>query len=236
MRLRFPPFASLCLLFGILGYASLHAETTSPRPEAVAHRIARAAGFAQFHRVEHITFTFHARIGDTRIEREWRWWPFKERVTLESAEGGRPFTYARAAVTPQSPERLRAIDRKFVNDSYWLFFPFHVVWDPTVRMESLPDSEFTGDTEASGALRIRYPDDVGYTPGDVYEVYYDDNYRITRWVYRKRGSGTPTRITRWETYEQVGPLTLSLRRPSPEDSDFLVRFSDVSVKWRPPER
>jgi hypothetical protein len=48
-------------------------------------------------------------------------------------------------------------------------------------------------------------------------------------VYRRAGSEKPTRISTWDDYRKVGPLTLSLNRQG-EDQNFRVWFTNVGAK------
>ena len=85
-----------------------------------------------------------------------------------------------------------------------------------------------GDGEARCVV-VSYPAAGGYTPGDVYDLYLDDRYRLTQWVYRRGGAEKPTRISTWEDHREVGPLTLSLNHQG-EDENFRVWFTNVGVK------
>jgi hypothetical protein len=76
---------------------------------------------------------------------------------------------------------------------------------------------------------VTYPATGGYTPGDVYDLYLDDDYRLIQWVYRHGGSEKPTRISTWNDHRKVGPLTLSLNHQG-EDQNFRVWFTNVGVK------
>jgi len=217
-----------CLLPVLLAATGPGLDARSP--EQTAGRIAMAAGYLDFHKVGHIEFAFHARIGDKNVERSWIWWPATDRVRFEPT-AGKPVTYFRDHLSDATPAILREIDQNFVNDSYWLIFPFKVVWDRTVTLEGIEPENHTAGIEASGGLRVVYPEDAGYTPGDVYEVYYDDDFLITHWVFRKGGGPEPSRITEWTNYQAIGPLTLSLDRPGYRDDAFRVWFSDVRVKY-----
>jgi len=76
---------------------------------------------------------------------------------------------------------------------------------------------------------VTYPSTGGYTPGDVYELFLDNEYKLTHWVYRRGGSPEPTRITTWEDHRHVGPLTLSLMHQGAE-GNFRLWFTNVGVK------
>lgn len=232
-RLTGPMFQRPLLSFfaTFLSLNALPAEPAEP-PEQVAYKIATGVGLQEFHKIERLDFTFNAKIGDETVERSWRWWPRQDRVRYLPDDGS-PVDYLRVTISKNSSEEARDIDRNFVNDSYWLLFPFKVVWDDSVTLENIPADDFTSDIRAKGGLKVSYPEGVGYSPGDVYELYYEEHYLIKEWVFRKGGGDTPTRITAWEDYDLVGPLALSLSRPATDGSDFQVWFSEVAVKWAP---
>jgi hypothetical protein len=103
-------------------------------------------------------------------------------------------------------------------------------WDQsaTVTVDEAPLNLPIGTGQAK-RLTVRYPANEGYTPGDVYELFVDSSDRIVQWIYRKGGDPKPTRITTWEDYKKVGPLTLSLDHNS-HDGAFRVWFTDVAVR------
>ena len=85
-----------------------------------------------------------------------------------------------------------------------------------------------GDAQ-SRRIIVRYPPSGGYTPGDVYELYIDENDRILAWVYKHGGSEEPTLIAAWKKHRSFGPIVISLDHPG-QDNSFRVWFTDVAVK------
>lgn len=191
-------------------------------------KVAEASGLSAFEQVESIEYSFNLELTNRSMVRTWTWWPKSDKVQLKRAgKNSEVIAYTRGeGMDPK-------IDRQFINDLYWLVFPFVVVWDDSVRLESMDPSAFTAGIEAAGGIRVLYPDGVGYTPGDVYEIYYDSDYLITHWVFRKGGSAKPSRITAWEDYEKFGPLNLSLNRPEYPQGAFRIWFTDVAVTTVP---
>jgi hypothetical protein len=67
------------------------------------------------------------------------------------------------------------IDRAFINDKFRALIPFQLVWD---------DVEYTTETlvaapisqKLMNKLTITYPDKGGYTPGDAYDIFFDEDY------------------------------------------------------------
>ena len=194
-------------------------------PREILNQVADAAGLSSFESVESISYTFNAEIGAKEVSRGWTWFPKEDRVIYLPGLSGE-VSYLRSDL--ESDETLAGVDQKFINDLYWLIFPFVAAWDATTTIEVIPEGNFTNNIEAAGGLEVIYPDGVGYTPGDVYEIYYDEDFLVTDWVFRKGGSETPSRITAWENYENFGPLAISLNRTSGTDN-FRIFFSDVAV-------
>lgn len=197
----------------------------------VAQRIGSAYGIENFHQVEELRYTFNAQLGPKRINRSWSWQPAADRVVFKgiAAQGG-PLTYERHSLQTDPTARLKKVDAWFINDLYWLLFPFQLVWDPTVQVKEdsgrykMP----IGNGDAKKVV-VTYPPTGGYTPGDVYELYVDEDYRILQWIYRKGGAKEPTRIATWEDHRRFGMITISLNRMGPDET-FRVWFTDMAIK------
>ena len=202
-----------------------------PSHTTVAQRIGNAYGVENFHQVEELRYTFNVQLGEKQISRSWGWQPAADRVVFNgsSAQGG-PLTYERRTLQAQPTADLKKVDAWFVNDLYWLLFPFQIAWDATaeVKQESGRHKLPIGPGEAEKVI-VTYPPTGGYTPGDVYELYIDADYRILQWIYRKGGAPEPTRISTWEDQLRFGPITIALDHQGP-DKNFRVWFTDVAVK------
>ncbi len=196
----------------------------------VAEKIANVYGAASFDKVNSIKFTFNVQKGKKQVHRSWYWEPKTGLVKFLSYNKEKPFTYFRKQLSENPTDELKSIDSKFINDQYWLLFPLHLVLDKNVNV-SLDKGMFKlpiGEGETKRVI-VEYSGGKGYTPNDKYELYIDNNYKIVQWIYRRNNSPTPTRLTKWEDYKQVGPLYLSLNRPG-KDGSFRVWFTDVEVK------
>ncbi len=196
-------------------------------PEDAMRKIAQAAGVDGFGAVKVISYTFHADLGDKAFVRSWTWLPESNTVTLHGKTAEEDIRYHRDKM--DSDASLAETDKQFVNDLYWLIFPIQVAWDSGVIIEQLPEDAAAVVPDAFAGLRVRYPDGVGYTPGDVYDLYYDKDYIITNWVFRRGGSEEPTMVSEWKDYETFGPLNISLNRPAPDQS-VRIWFENVAVE------
>lgn len=197
---------------------------------SVAEEISNVYGASSFDKVESIKFTFNVQKGEKQVHRSWYWEPKTGVVKLSSNGQEKPFTYLRKQLSENPSEGLKNIDGKFINDQYWLLFPLHLVQDKnvTVHLEEGKYKLPIGEGESRRAI-VEYSGGNGYTPNDKYELYIDDNFKIIQWIYRRNNSPTPTRLTKWENYQNIGPLYLSLNRPGIDES-FRVWFTDVEVK------
>jgi hypothetical protein len=191
--------------------------------------VADAYGIQSFGSVDKIRYTFNVKVGERRVRRSWVWEPHANQVTFE--KNGKPFTYNRNEMNNNPPEEFKKIDAQFINDQYWLLFPFHLVWDDKANIENTGEHRLPMGDGNGERLVVTYPPTGGYTPGDVYELFIDNNHRISQWIYRRGGSPKPTRIATWEDHRAVGPLTICFNHKG-SDGGFHLWFSDVAVKLK----
>jgi hypothetical protein len=227
--------ASAFLLGGAVFYIA--AETMRGHGEKdpaqqLAHEVAERYGVEAWDDVEELNFTFHATVDGRDITRRWQWQPEDGTVTYhgDGASPEEPVRYFRKAVNRPGAEGLLEIDKKFVNDSFWLLFPYHLVWDDKARLSLEEDVPAPISGESAVKLTITYPETGGYTPGDAYDMWLGEDGTIHEWVYRKSNAEEPTRAVMWEQHQEFGKLTLALDHPGPPGSDFRVWFTDVEVK------
>lgn len=196
---------------------------------SAAQEIASAYGLEGWDQIERIEFTFNVQAGDRRVQRHWTWDIAAGEVTREQ-EDSEPVSFPVADGSIMLPvgvelsgESAKA-HRQFVNDSYWFLFPFQIVWsDPQVTDHGdtpLP----IGDGEAR-KVTVQYAGKGGYTPGDAYDLFVDDNGRIVQWVFRRGGKAEGSAVT-WDAHHELGPIVVSLEHGHP-DRDFRLWFSEV---------
>lgn len=220
-------FRLIPLLFIAISACAGHPTETGQA--AVRQRIGNAYGVQSFAQVEQIQYTFNVRIGEKHISRFWLWEPKLNRVTFKGTDYTEAVSYLRHDIETTASAALKKVDAWFINDNYWLLFPFHMVWDTQATVEDSGRQKLPiGDGKAARVV-VRFPASGGHTPGDVYEVFLDDQDRLTQWVYRRGGSEQPTRVTTWEKHRRVGPMLVSLDHRG-SDENFRVWFTGVGVK------
>jgi hypothetical protein len=193
--------------------------------------IARAYGVEKAHEIEALKFAFNVKQGGAVVRREWQWDVAENRVTYRGpgpAGGSIETTYLRDRLSEGDALLNKKVDEWFVNDQYWLLFPFHLVWDKTVRITREGNETMPIAPQQAEHLRVVYPEDSAKA-GDVYDVYVDTNHLIKEWSYHPRGSVEPTYVTTWEDHAKAGPVLLSLNRQG-RGADLRIWFDDVSVK------
>ena len=195
----------------------------------IRQKVAEAYGIQSFGQIEQMRYTFNVQAGDKHVSRSWIWQPKTDEVIFTAGSEAQPVTYNRKKISAATPDNLRKIDGRFINDNYWLLFPIHMAWDHQAKVDEVGRQDLPIGSGKASCLVVSYPPEGGYTPGDVYDLFLDDNFRIIQWIYRKGGSKVPTRVAAWDDYRQVGPLVLSLNRPG-ADKNFRVWFTNVAVK------
>ena len=212
------------LFLGMLSWAQ-------ERPP-IAEQIAKTYGLDAFGQIEEIRYTFNR--ADINLSRTWVWEPKTDQVSYEGKDkAGQPvkLTYRRSQLSSQAAVVKDEIDPAFINDQYWLLFPFHLVWDSSAKVEDTGMQKLPLGKGSAKRVVMTYPLGGGYTPGDTWELFVGPDNRIQEWVWHKGGSAQPTGVWSWEDYKKAGPLLVSLNHPGREDGKpRRVFFTDVAVK------
>ena len=228
--MRIPVLTLSMVVLLIAGLAACAGGDRESRAMAVRQRIGQSYGVQYFDQIEQVQYTFNVRKGDKHARRFWIWEPKLDRVTFDGMDYKDPITYFRKDLQTNPSNKLKSIDAWFINDNYWFLFPFHVAMDTQTTVEDVGRKQLPmGDGEAACVV-VTYPVQGGYTPGDVYELYLDESYRVTQWIYRRGGSEIPTRIATWEDHRYLGPLVFSLNHQG-DDGNFRIWFTQVGVKF-----
>ncbi len=224
----------LLFIFGMLLMIFPAASWAQQRPPIV-EQIAKTYGIDSFDKIEAIRFAFNAELPGLNLSRTWEWNPKTGTVSYKAKDKeGKPVqaTYQRSQLGSQSDAIKNEIEPAFVNDQYWLLFPFHAVWDSSATvtdegMQKLP----VGDASAERVV-VKYPAEGGYSQGDTWELYVGADKRVEEFVFRRGGSRKPSVvITTWAGYKKAGPLLISTdHRGTADGKPVRISLSDVSVK------
>jgi hypothetical protein len=215
----------------------LPATSCSQKRASVAEPIAKTYGLDSFGQIEGIRYTFNLDIpGLITLSRAWEWNPKTNTVTFEGKDkDGKPVkvTYQRSQLSTQSDAVKNEIEPAFVNDNYWLIFPFHAYWDTSADVQDKGMQKLPLGNGSADLLSVKYhPSEGGYTPGDTWELYVGKDNRVEQFVYRRGGPKKPSVvIATWEGYKQAGPLLVATdHRGTADGKPLQLTFTDVAVK------
>ncbi len=218
------------LFLGVLVLAATSwAQTRSPLSE----QIAKTYGLDAFSQIDSIRYTFNAE-GALNLSRTWVWEPKTDQVSYEGKDkAGQPvkLTYRRSQLGSQAAVVKDEIDPAFINDQYWLLFPFHLVWDSSAKVEDNGMHKLPLGKGSARRVVVTYPP-TGYAPGDTWELFVGTDNRIQEWVYNHGGNPKWTGVWSWEDHKRAGPLLVALnhRGKGMDGKPVRVFFSDVAVK------
>jgi len=226
------------LAFGVLIFtANSCSQKRSAVPEQTAkinaEQIAKTYGLDSFDQIDAIRYTFN--VPGVNLSRSWEWEPKTDKVSYEGKDkDGKPIkvSYLRSKLNSQPDTVKNEVDPAFVNDNYWLLFPFHAYWDKSATVTDQGRQKLPLGNGSAELVAVKYPAEGGYTPGDTWELYVGKDNRVEQMVYRRGGSKKPSVVTAtWEGYKKAGPLLISTDHHGAADGNPLRIFiSDVSVK------
>lgn len=219
---------SLCLLTLVI---SCKTDKKQPEDKAtpkvtltILDKVANAHGYAHWKDISSIQFTFNVDREDKHFERTWLWETGANKVTMTTRQD--TITYNRKAVD----STMAGTDGGFVNDKFWLLAPFQLVWDQhNFSYEHTEGATAPISKSKMHKLTTVYANEGGYTPGDAYDYYFDDDYIIKEWAFRKANQEEPNMVTSWEDYKELNGLKISTMHKRP-DADFSLFFTGVEVE------
>jgi hypothetical protein len=191
----------------------------------IGHQIAIANGIDNFKKVQMLEFIFNVQRDTAKASsRHWQWFPkINEVVFITDSNTTR---FKRNDTTTQELKKLNA---RFTNDEYWLLYPYHLSWDKGFELidSGMKMAPISG--KSLQKITTKYNDKDGFTPGDMYDVYIDENKRVQEWAFHKGGSEAPSLITTWENYKDYNGLQLAQEHKS-KDGKFRLWFTGIQVK------
>ena len=199
--------------------------------QPLSKEVAKKYGVDNFSKIKSIEFTFNVKAGSRESARKWLWMPKSNQVTFWGKyKDGKEikYSYTRTKISEVKNEKTKWVDERFINDEYWLLFPFHLVWDKNVDIENAGIKKFPMGEGKGECLIVKFAKNVGYTPGDIFELYIGKDNLIKQWVYRPGGSEKERYPSLWEDNRDFNGITISTKHQGP-GGKFKLWFSDVKV-------
>lgn len=225
--------ADTCRLF--IAVLLLTAVCWAQNRPPIVEKITKTYGLESFGKIEAIRYTFNLTAPGLNLSRSWTWEPKSGQVTFEGKDkSGKPVkvTYLRSQLGSQPDNVKQEIDPGFVNDQYWLVFPFHVSWDTAADVQDKGMQKLPLGKGSARQVVVKYPNQGGYTPGDTWELFVGSDNRVQEFIYRRGGATKPSLvIATWTGYKKAGPLLVSTEHRGTADGNPLhLSFSNVAVK------
>ena len=192
---------------------------------SMPEKVASQYGLSNFKNIKTIEFSFNLKKKDNHIIRHWKWNPSTNQVALLIDGKKNEFVHNHCILSKEIE-----LDKKFTNDSYWLLFPYHLIWDKQ-NYEYVISQQVVSpiSKDTSTKMTINYLNGDGYTPNDIYELFLDKNNEIKEWIYRKNGNVKPTKVTSWEEIIDVGGVKISTLHVG-NTGDFKVWFDHIQIE------
>ena len=222
-----------CLFLGVLLLAGCsRAPTRSP----IAEQLAKTYGLDSFGQIEAIRYTFNVQFPGVNVARSWVWQPKTGQVSYEGKDKDGKLvkaTYVRSQLKRQPANVKDEIEPAFVNDQYWLVFPFHAYWDSSADVQDLGVQKLPLGKGSARRVAVKYPPEAGGdAPGDTWELFVGSDGRVEEFIYHRGGPVKPSVvIATWAGYKKAGPLLISTdHRGTADGKPARIFFTNVAVK------
>lgn len=206
----------IILAIAILACKAPQQEVTLPM------KVAKAYGLDAFDSIKSLGYTWNVQVGEEVRTRRWDWDIVNRMVTYTTADTS--YTYSLGLPKEDMPPA----DAGFINDKYWLLYPFQLAWDSGYTYEIQEQANAPISGKESTKLTIVYNNEDGYTPGDAYDLYLDENYFIIEWTFRK-GNGPEGRTFTWETVREFKGVKIATEHRN-VDGQLFIWFTDIVVQ------
>ncbi len=203
----------------------IQVATAQTSAKELAYKVANAYGIESFKKAKTLAYTFNIKRDTFPVSyRSWNWDMANNVVTMTTAK--QTITYKRDTI---STKEMKSVDGRFINDQYWLIFPYHVVMDAGTTLSVKENVIAPISKSNTSMLTVQYNKVDGYTPGDAYDLYIDNNNTIVEWVYRSGGAEKPSLITTWQDNKMNAGVKTATNFKS-EDGKFNIYFTNIAVK------
>jgi hypothetical protein len=215
----------------------LAANSWAQQRDPIIENIAKAYGLDSYDKIEAIRYTWNIDIpGLFKASHKWEWEPKTGKISFETTgKDGKPVkvSYDSSQLSSQPDQVKNEVEPAFVNDNYWLIFPFHAHWDKSATITNQGTKKLPIGAGSATLVSVKYPAEAGgYTPGDTWDLYVGKDYRVVQFVYHRGGNKPPQLVTAtWTGHKKVGSLLVSTEHRGNADGKPLhVWITNVAVK------
>ena len=152
---------SILISWVFVGLLGLGADSWAQERAPILDRVAKTFGIDSWDKVEGIRYTWNGEVtGLFKAAHKWEWEPKTNKVTYEGVDkDGKPVkvSYVRTDLSTQTDAVKNEVDPSFINDSYWVLFPFHAYWDKSASAIDEGKFNLPVGTGMAELLPIKYP-------------------------------------------------------------------------------
>jgi hypothetical protein len=198
-------------------------ETIVTESLSTVEKIANAHGYENWNTVKTFGFTFGGKYDEPDSGRSWIWNPKTNDVTV--TRDGETTAYNRNSMDSIAIKT----DRAFINDKFWALIPFQLVWDEGTTISEPIKEVAPIHKKELNKITVLYADKGGYTPGDAYDIYYNDDFIIQEWAFRKGNAPEVSLSNTFENYKEFSGLKIAQEHKKGE-GDWNLLVWNVNVK------
>jgi hypothetical protein len=232
LRFTFLSSAAFCIAVAVLLSTHLSAEPSADAT-GIIDSIALAAGMSDLSSIREIGFTYYAKSFSGKAWRRWQWFPQTDEVifTGKNPKGKKEtVTYSRKSLADSSKNSpVHTVDAWFVNDIYWLLFPYFLKNDPLKRAVRKNSVVMPLSGKWATGIRVEYYKPDPRRPGATFELYVDTTYRIKEWTVYLYESRRAVTVNKWGSYRKAGPFLVSFSRTTRKGKGITVKISNVKI-------
>jgi len=224
-------------MIGVLFLVFLAPNSWAQQRAPILDEIAKAYGLDSWNQVEAVRYTWNGEIpGVFKLTHVWEWQPKTGKISYEGKDkDGKPVkaSYTESQLGSQPDTVKNQVEPAFVNDNYWLIFPFHASWDKSATVTDEGMKKLPVGTGSARLVVVKYPAEAGgFTPGDTWDLYVGKDNRVQYLVYHRGGPKPPQLvIASFTGYKKAGPLVVSTEHRGTADGKPLhISITDVAVK------
>ena len=228
---------AITIRFLVLGVLVLAANSWAQERAPILEQIAKTYGIDSWDKVEAIRYTWNIDIpGLFKASHIWEWEPKTGKISFEGKDkDGKPVkvSYTESQLGSQPDNVKNEVAPAFVNDNYWLIFPFHAYWDKSATVTDQGMKKLPIGAGSARLVSVKYPQEAGgYTPGDTWDLYVGKDNRVVQFVYHRGGPKKPSLVkSTWAGYKKAGPILFSTEHRGDADGKPLhLWLTDISVK------
>src|SRR3954464_6393595 len=228
---------STMIRYLLLGTLTLASNSWAQERAPILEQIAKTYGLDSYGQIEAIRYTWNGEIpGLFKVSHAWEWEPKTGKISYEGKDkDGKPVkvSYDSSQLSTQPDQVKNEVEPAFVNDNYWLIFPFHAYWDKSATVTNQGTKKLPIGAGTATLVSVKYPAEAGgYTPGDTWDLFVGKDYRVVQFVYHRGGKKPPLLVTAtWTGYKKAGPLVVSTEhRGNADGKPFHLWITDLAVK------